>query len=85
MDERNNIREEFIEFGKCEQVNGEAIANEIVRLLQKASLDVKNCRRQGYDGASSMSSEAVGVQARIKQLCEKAVYTHCCSHSLRTC
>ena len=65
-----------------EQVNGEAIANEIVRLLEKANLDVKNCRGQGYDGASSMLSEAVGVQARIKQLCEKAVYIHCCGHSL---
>ena len=76
------IREEFIEFGECEQVNGEAIANEIIRLLEKANLDVKNCRGQGYDGASSMSSKAVGVQARIKQLCQKAVYTHCCGHNL---
>ena len=66
LDQGNNIREESVEFGKCEHVNGEAIANEIVRLLEKANLDVKNCRGQGYDGASSMSSEAVGVQARIK-------------------
>ena len=29
-----------------------------------------------------MSSEAVGVQARIKMLCEKAMYTHCCRHNL---
>ena len=63
-------------------MNDGAIANEIVRLLKKANLDVKNCRGQGYDGASSMSSEAVGVQARIKQLCEKAFYTHCCGHNL---
>ena len=82
VDKCNNIREEFIEFGKCEQVNGGAIASEIVCLLEKANLDVKNCCGQGYDGARSMSSEAVGVQARIKQLCEKALYTHCCGHNL---
>ena len=29
-----------------------------------------------------MSLEAVGVQARIKALCKKAVYTHCCAHNL---
>ena len=34
------------------------------------------------NGASSMLSEAVRVQARIKQLCEKAVYTYRCGHSL---
>ena len=34
----NNIREEFIEFGKCKQVNGEAIANEIVCFIEKPTL-----------------------------------------------
>ena len=29
-----------------------------------------------------MSSEAVGVKARIKALRKKAVYTHCCGHNL---
>ena len=29
-----------------------------------------------------MSSEAVGLQARIKALRKKAVYTHCCGHNL---
>ena len=29
-----------------------------------------------------MPSEAVGVQARIKALGKKAVYTHCCRHNL---
>ena len=29
-----------------------------------------------------MSSEAVGLQAHIKVLRKKAVYTHCCGHNL---
>ena len=72
----------FLEFGKCSRVTGEAIANQIIHIIEKSRLDIKNCRGQGYDGASNMSSEAVGVQARIKVLCEKAVYTHCCGHNL---
>ena len=63
-------------------MTGEAIANQIIHIIEKAGLDIKDCCGQGYDGASNMSSEAVGVQARIKALCEKAVYKHCCGHNL---
>ena len=62
VDKNNNIREEFLEFGRCEQLSGKVIANEITRVLEKSRLDTKKCRGQGYDGASNMSSEAVGVQ-----------------------
>ena len=77
-----NIREEFLEFGKYVQTNGESIFKELMRIIEKAGLDTELCRGQGYDGASNMSSEIVGVQQRIKELCEKAVYTHCCGHNL---
>ena len=82
VDDKKNIREEFLEFGKYTRVTGEAIANQIIHIIEKAGLDIKDCRGQGYDGASNMSSEAVEVQARIKALCEKAMYTHCCGHNL---
>ena len=74
--------EEFIELGKCTQVNGEAITNEIIRILEKVGIHIEDCRGQGYDGGSNMSSEVIGVQGRIKAMCEKAVYTHCCVHNL---
>ena len=73
VDKNNNIRDKFLEFGRCEQLSGKVIANEIIRVLEKSNLDIKNC---------NMSSEAVGVQKQIKKLCEKAVYTHCCGHNL---
>ena len=82
VDKSNDIREEFLEFSRCEQINGKAIAREIVRVLEKAGLNIKNCRGQGYDGAGNMASEAIGVQREIKNICEKAVYTHCCGHNL---
>ena len=59
VDKSTDIREEFLEFGRCTQVNGEAISNENLRIIKKADLDIMNCRGQGYDGASNMSSEAV--------------------------
>ena len=63
-------------------MTGEAIANQIIHIIEKAELDIKGCRGQGYDGASNKLSEAVGVLAHFKALREKAVYTHCCEHDL---
>ena len=39
-------------------------------------------RGQGYDGASNMASDSVGVQARIKQAAPLATYVHCNGHCL---
>ena len=72
----------FLEFGKCTWVTGEAIANQIIHIIEKAGLDIKDCHGQGYNGASNMSSEAVGMQAHVKVLCEKAMYMLCCRHNL---
>ena len=59
VDKSNDICEEFLRFGRCTQVNDEAISNESLRIIKKANLDIMNCRGHGYDGASNMSSEAV--------------------------
>ena len=48
-----------MEFKRCTQVYGEAISNEIFRIIKKADLDITNCHGQGNDGSSNMSSEAV--------------------------
>ena len=55
VDKNNNICEDFLELGRCEQLSGKVIATEIIRVLDKSNLDIKNCRGQGYDGASNMS------------------------------
>ena len=39
-------------------------------------------RGQAYDGASAMSSEACGVQGRMRRIAPMALYTHCNSHVL---
>ena len=43
---------------------------------------MKNCRGQGHDGGSSISSAARGTQGFIRQKSPKAVYTHCNAHCL---
>ena len=77
-----SIHEEFLGFVRLARTTGEAVATSILEALQTWSLDVKNCRGQGYDGAASMSSAARGTQAFIRQKSPKAVYTHCNAHCL---
>ena len=59
VNKSNDIRNEFLEFGKCTKVNGEAISNEILQIIKKVDLDIMNCRGQGYSEASNISSESV--------------------------
>jgi hypothetical protein len=82
VDMQKNIREEFIQFSTLTRVTGEAIAARICSDLTNLGLDLKNIRGQGYDGASSMSSNRVGVQALIRQHSPLAFYTHCSAHCL---
>ena len=51
-------------------------------IIEKNNLNIEFCRGQGYDGTANMSSQAVGVQKQVKDLCKKAVCTHCCGHNL---
>ena len=82
VDAKGDIREEFMTFLSLERLTGRFIAEKIIEFLKDNDLNVENIRGQGYDGASNMSSERVGVQAQIKELSPLATYIHCSSHQL---
>ena len=82
VDDDDNIKEEFLEFGQCKWIDRKSIAEEILCILEKVGLNVNICWDQGYDGAANMSSEAVGIQGIIKNSSGKSVYTDCCRHNL---
>ncbi|XP_065673054.1 52 kDa repressor of the inhibitor of the protein kinase-like [Hydra vulgaris] len=61
------------------------VREEIMGLLHckyDYSLDISNCRGQGYDGAGSVAGHNKGLAKRIKNHNDKAVYTHRFSHRL---
>ena len=82
VDSNRDIREEFLQYSILTRVTGKATATCVLDSLNQLGLDVKNVRGQGYDGASNMSSERIGLQAMIKQHSPLAVYTHCAGHCL---
>lgn len=46
------------------------------------SLQTNNLTGQGYDGPWAMSGHFKGAQAFVRQKHPKALYAHCCSHTL---
>ena len=79
VDAKGDIREEFM---SLECITGRYIAEKIMELLKDDNLPIENIRSQGYDGASNMSSEPIGVQAQIREVSPLATYVHCSSHQL---
>ena len=63
-------------------MTGEALAKNIKDTLDEVGLPLENCRGQGYDGASAMSSKSKGVSSHILKKNPKALYVHCSSHCL---
>ena len=82
VDEKKDVREEFLTFIKLERITGEKIVGNILAFLKENNVPVTNIRGQGYDGASNMSSCISGVKARIKKEASLATYVHCNGHCL---
>ena len=83
VDDNLNIREDFIQFIHCRWgLSGADLASIILNALTKLSLNVENCRGQGYDGAGAVAGHINGLSAHILRLNKKAIYTHCYSHRL---
>ena len=61
-------------------MTGKALAETILTEAGSLTLDINNCRGQGYGGAASVSGHINGPSADILTINEKAAYTHCHSH-----
>lgn len=81
-DEANIVNERLIGIVSATQTTGEALTELLLTVLDNNSLNVQDIVGQGYDGGSNMSGGAKGVQARIKSLNPRAMYTHCFAHCL---
>ena len=63
-------------------MDAESIADTLLSTAQEWGLLLSDLVAQGYDGASVMSSDKNGVQAKIKEKYPNATYVHCRSHVL---
>ena len=76
------ICEDFIGFIKLEKMDAQSISDKLLSGVEGWGLDMSYIVAQGYDGASVMSSNKNGVQAKVKDKYPNATYVHCRSHVL---
>jgi hypothetical protein len=75
-------KEDFLEFIALNKLDAENISNVIIKSLLDWGLDLNKLIGQGYYGASTMSGHISGIQKRIQDKCNKAIYIHFSSHKL---
>ena len=74
VDSNKEINESFIKYVHCKEgLTGLALSANIENALKEVGLLLENCRGQGYDGVSAMSSESKSVSGRILQQNPKAL------------
>lgn len=79
------VHERLLAFMDCSKKTGEAIYDLIRTTLKQYNIPLSDCRGQGYDNGSNMRGAYKGVQARILENNNFAVYSACACHSLNLC
>ncbi|VDI45245.1 Hypothetical predicted protein, partial [Mytilus galloprovincialis] len=74
--------EKLIEFVKCQETTGAAIAEHIMERIQELGLNMINCRSQSYDNAANMTGINKGCATKIKESFPKAKFYYCMNHDL---
>jgi len=72
----------YLNFSDISRTDSETLFKLLKDTLTSQGLSLCNIRGQCYDGASNMSGEHRGLQARIKDEAPKPVYVHCYAHCL---
>ena len=76
------IKERLLGDVCANQTTGAALTDLLLTVRDRAGLKVEDIVRQGYDGASNMTGVNKGVQARIRELNRRALFTECFVHCL---
>ena len=65
---------------RTDSTDAEALLQILLNSIAKVGLTIVKLVGQCYDGASNMSGAIAGVQAKVKALQPRAIYTHCYAH-----
>uniref|UniRef100_A0A8C6WW11 TTF-type domain-containing protein n=1 Tax=Neogobius melanostomus TaxID=47308 RepID=A0A8C6WW11_9GOBI len=77
-----SIHEHFVGFLLAPDTTGKGLCDLFLGHLDTLSLDLTNCRGQAYDNGSNMQGKKQGVQRRVLELNNKALFVPCGSHTL---
>uniref|UniRef100_A0A8C6T8V9 Zinc finger MYM-type protein 1 n=1 Tax=Neogobius melanostomus TaxID=47308 RepID=A0A8C6T8V9_9GOBI len=76
------VKERFITLVNLTAFDAKAITTALQNVLDTLGLNNLRCVAQAYDGASVISGNINGVQARFREKHPEALYVHCYAHEL---
>ena len=82
LDKCGLVKEKFVGVVYVKETTSTCLKYCIDFLFADIGLSLKQVRGQGYDGASNMSGEFNGLQAKIKEENGSTYYIHCFAHKL---
>jgi hypothetical protein len=82
VDKCGIVKERFVCVVHVTEATYSHLKSSIDSLFAKFKLSLKQCRGQGYDGASNMRGEFNGLQSLIMRESRIAYYVHCFAHQL---
>ena len=74
------IQERLVNIECTDSTDAESLVQILLGSLSKVGLTTDKLIGQCYDGASNMRGAIAGVQAKIKAIQPKAIYSHCYAH-----
>jgi hypothetical protein len=83
VDKCGLVKEKFVGVVHVDETTATYLKSCVDALLAELGLSIKQIRGQGYDGASNMSGEFNGLQAKIMRENSLAYYVHCFAHKLQ--
>ena len=76
------VRESFLGFIQISQKDAESLAEDILKQLGKDEMELQDCQSQCYDNTAVMAGHRSGVNQRISEKNNLAVFVNCDNHSL---
>ena len=80
--ESMSVYEHFTGFYETFSITIESLYKIVKDVLIRAELPLADCRGQGSDGVSNVSSHRHGLQTQIQADEPRAVFVHCLAHNL---
>ncbi|KAL2098204.1 hypothetical protein ACEWY4_007411 [Coilia grayii] len=81
-EQKVEVHESFLEFIDVQSTTGEDLANTLLNKLIEYGIDIEDCRGQCFDNGANMRGVHRGVQARVKEVNNRAFFVPCCPHNL---
>ena len=82
VDKCGIVKERFVGLVHVTETTSSHLKSSIDSLLAKFKISLKQCRGQGYDGASNMRGELNGFKSLIMRDSRAAYYVHCFAQKL---